>query len=167
MFNLITTERIHGNHKIPHVTQVLYNTTTGTTRAPMIPFDKFIIVIISFGWNMYRYLNRIKFDTLNCQRIYITQVTPRPTVTTCHGGYTWNDTKNKKHNPTPPSDNLIASVSPLKQLKWQMRFKKRTNRKSGGIPTMRGSTKFQSKEQWMISYRNYAKSLCVKSISRI
>lgn len=112
MFNLTTTERIHGNHKIPHVTQVLYNTTTGTTRAPMIPFDKFIIVIISFGWNMYRYLNRIKFDTLNCQRIYIKQVTPRPTVITCHGGYTWNDTKNKKHNPTPPSDNLIASVSP-------------------------------------------------------
>lgn len=112
MFNLITTERIHGNHKIPHVTQVLYNTTTSTTRAPMIPFDKFIIVIISFGWNMYRYLNRIKFDTLNCQRIYIAQVTPRPTITTCHRGYTWNDTKNKKHNPTPPSDNLIASVSP-------------------------------------------------------
>lgn len=112
MFNLITTERIHGNNKIRHVTQVLYNTTTGTTRAPMIPFDKFIIVIISFGWNMYRYLNRIKFDTLNCQRIYITQVTPRPTITTCHGGYTWNDTKNKKYNPTPPSDNLIASVSP-------------------------------------------------------
>lgn len=111
MFNLITTERIHGSHKIPHVTQVLYSTTTGTTRAPMIPFDRFIIVIISFGWNMYRYLNRIKFDTLNCQRIYIAQVTPRPTITTCHGGYTWNDTKNKKHNPTPPSDNLIASVS--------------------------------------------------------